>query len=102
MWSVRNVNGTSKRSGDGASGRSEVPLVEDSVAVVRGARPQTDPGSAADEGSTDPLDYFAPAFRRVLQTSQQETAATEGAKRKEDTETQGRTESLDYFTPALP
>jgi hypothetical protein len=100
-WSVRNVNSTPKRSGAEATGRSEKSLVEDSVAVFRGARPQTDSGSAADEGSTDTLDYFAPAFRRVLGAEQQETETTEGAGREEDAETQGRTESLDYFTPAF-
>lgn len=101
-WSVWNVSGTLNGLGDGMSSRSEASPLEDTIAVFRGARRRTD-GEAADEVSTESLDYFAPAFRAVLRD---ETPTTEAPAdtAPEDTSCEDEADpaSLDYFTPALP
>lgn len=71
-----------------------------SVQSVSGTLNGSENEVASDNVSTEPLDYFAPAFRRVLRATQQ-TEAMDRPDCEAGTGTQGRTESLDYFTPAF-
>lgn len=102
VWSVCNVSGTLNGSDDGTASRSETSPVEDTIAVFRGVRRQTD-GEAEDDGSTETLDYFTPAFRTVLRDEAPTTEASADTA-PEDTSREDEADSapLDYFTPALP
>jgi hypothetical protein len=119
-WWARHTDGATSPSVEEAlTTPSDKEVIEDTVSAFRTALRQTDgvesaadlQGDAApetDDGPSDSLDYFAPAFRQALGREERHMEAHTAETADDTASTTARSgegtpaESLNYFVPALP